>query len=196
MTALYIILGILILAVIIAAALLFFDFSVIISIEGKKIKILLKTLGIKFAVPLDKNEKKRRKNEKSEKHEKEETQEKSEDGIMKRFLDLRNNFMRQKNAVTLALVYLRKKIKIEEFGAAGEFGTGNAASTGIAYGTVTAFINTVFGFLGQYFSLKKPPALNVSMNYNKPVFNIRFMFMITAKPYHLLKAFMIYRKNI
>ena len=190
LTVLYIVLGILIFLIIAVLLLLFFDFSVILSTEGKKIKVFIKVLGIKFSVPLSKKEKKN-----VEKFA-EESAEAEEETVMKRFFDMRNNFSRQKKALELALIYMKKRIIIDELGAVGEFGTGSAASSGIAYGTVMGFVNGVFGFLGQYFSLKKPPDIRLGINYDKPVFDIRFMFMVRTKPWYLLRAFLIYRNNI
>jgi len=189
MLALYIILGILLILLIAVSLLLFLKFSVILSTEGKNINIKIKILGIAFSIPLSKNEKAKEEKKEKPKVETEET-------VMEKFLNLRNNFTRQKNAIELAVIYLRKKIEIDDFGITGEFGTGNAASTGIAYGAVNAFINTVFGFLGQLFLIKKAPVTAVKLEYNKAVFNLKFAFMIKTKLWYLLKAFLIYKNNI
>lgn len=191
MTILLILLGILIFLILTAFLLLFSTFSVILSTEGKSINIKIKVLGIGFSVPLSKKEKKTKK----KKEEKEKNVTETEESVMKKFFDLRNNFNRSKKAIELVLIYLRKRIEISDFGVMGEFGTGNAAATGMAYGAVNAFANTVLGFLGQYFSIKKPPVTAVKLNYEKAVFNMKFAFMVKTKLWYLLKAFFIYRNN-
>lgn len=190
MLALYIILGILLFLFILLALLLFLDFSVILSTDGKIISVKIKILGITIKIPLSPKEKQK------EKPKKETKKPETEETVMQKFLNLRNNFARQKNAIELAVIYLRKRINIEDFGITGEFGTGNAASTGIAYGAVSAFVNTVFGFLGQFFVIKKPPVTALELSYDKAVFNLKFAFMIKTKLWHLLKAFLIYKNNI
>ena len=187
MTALYIILAILLFLILIISAILFSDFSVILTTEGKKVNLKLKTLGISFAIPLDKPKK--------AKEPKTEKLTEDENGIMEKLLNMRNNFTRKKKAIELVLIYLRKRIEITKFGVLGEVGTGNAATTGIVYGTVSAFVNSVFGFLGQYFSLKNPPDVGLKLNYDKAVLKVKFAFMIKTKPWYLIKAFLIYYNN-
>lgn len=187
MTALYIISGILLLLILLISAILFSDFSVILTTEGKKVRLTLKTLGYSFDVPLEKEKKKKPK--------KEEQQPKDENGVMEKLLNMRNNFTRKKKAIELVIIYLRKRIEIAKFGVMGEIGTGNAATTGMVYGTLNAFVNGVFGFLGQYFSLKNAPDVKIGLNYDKAVLNLKFAFMVKTKPWYLLKALLIYRNN-
>ena len=168
---------------------LFLKFSVILSTEGKTINIKIRILGISFAIPISKKEKPKKEKKKEDK--KPET----EQTVMEKFLNLRNSFSRQKKAIELAIIYLRKKIELKDFGITGEFGTGNAATTGIAYGAVSAFVNTVFGFLGQLLLIKKAPAIAVRLNYDKAVFSLKFAFMIRTTLWYLLKAFLIYKNN-
>ena len=119
----------------------------------------------------------------------------TEQTVMEKFLNLRNNFSRQKKAIELALIYFKNKIELKDFGITGEFGTGNAATTGMAYGAVSAFVNTVFGFLGQLFLIKKAPHIAVRLSYDKAAFSLRFAFMLRTTLWYLLKAFFIYKNN-
>lgn len=192
MTVLYVFLAILLILILLSLILLFSEFTVIMSTEGKNISVRLEALGLSFKLPLDKKTEKKAKKTKKE----EPTKNENEESVMKKLMDMRNNFTRSKKALELAIIYLKNKIKLCELGVMGEFGTGNAAATGIAYGAFNAFVNTVFGFLGQFFSIKNPPETAVKLEYNKAVFNIKFAFMVKTKPFYLLKAFLIYKDNI
>ena len=156
MIVLYIILAIL--AVLIAGLgfFLFTKLTVILSVGNEGLVINICKLGIKYKIPLkkDKNKPKKEKNKNEEKLS-------SEDCVMKRFFDIRNNFMRQKNAISEALSYLKGKISLDGVGVIGKFGTGNPVSGGMAYGSIHAFVNTVTAFSAQFFKVEKPPAVDV-----------------------------------
>jgi hypothetical protein len=165
---------------------LILDFSVILSYNEKSFIIKIKALGFTIKIPKIKDKKAKQKKEK-----KIETQ----DTVMKKFLDLRNEFTRKKNALSLTLSYLKGKIKIYETGIAGKFGLGNAAATGIAYGSLHAFLGVFTGFLGNLLQLEKLPSVNIDLDYDKIVFDIQFLAVIKIKPYHLLNAAIIFYKN-
>ena len=191
MIVLYVILAIL--AVIIAGLgfILFTKLTVILSVGNEGLVINICKLGIKYKIPLKKdNDKNKRKKEKIKNEEKLS----SEDGIMKKFFDIRNNFMRQKNAISEALSYLKGKISLDGVGVIGKFGTGNPVSGGMAYGTIHAFVNTVTAFSAQFFSVEKPPSVDVKFFPDKAVLELTAAFLLKAKPVDILKALYKYKK--
>ena len=192
MAVLYTILIILAVVLTAFAILLFTKLRLIISVGNSGIYIKICKFGFDFTVPLDKM----KKNSQSTKSEDLKKLEKlsKEDGIMKKFLDMRNNFMRQKKAVSGALGYLKGKIFLNEVGFIGKFGTGNTITGGVAYGSVCAFVNTVAAFAGNFFVFEKPPVINVDFMPQEAVFEIKSAFLIDAKPFHIIKAFLIYKK--
>ena len=182
------ILGIILAIVLILLVLfLFLKFSVIISIKKGNLELWIKVLGLKLKIPLD-----GKKNEEAEKP-------KDENSVMKSFMDVRNTFNRMRIAATAALSYLRYKIELDDIGILGDFGTGDAATTAIAYGSVQAFTASVTSLVGQYFELKKPATVKVDLNFLEFVFEIGFHALIKARPIHLLigalKFFTTLKKN-
>jgi len=161
---------------------LFLKFSVILSIKKGDLEVRVRVLGLKFKIPLEKKVK--------------ETEEaaKDENSVMKKFMDLRNDFHRIKEAIKAALTYLRYKIELYDMGILGDFGTGNAATTGVAYGSVQAFLSAISSLIGQYFELKRPIRVNVDLNFSDPVFNISFHAIVKARPIHLLIGVMKFLK--
>ena len=190
MVALKITLSIIILLIILILLLLFSNFLVILSVSKKNLTVKIKILGIKFTIPLDEKPKKSEKKPK-----KESEKEDDETSIMKRFSEFRNEYNRQKSAIIKALAYLKNKITIYETGLYGQFGTGNAASTGMAYGGVHIFFGTIAALLAQYFVFPKPINVNVEAIFDKAVFEIEFKAVIKSKIYYLLRAVLIYLKN-
>ena len=156
---------------------LFLKFSVILSIKKGNLEVKIRVLGIKFKISLS---------EKKKKDEKEAP--KDENSVMEKFMDLRNNFNRTKDAIKETLSYLRYKMELCEAGILGDFGTGNAATTGIAYGSVQALVAGISSLIGQYFELKKPVRINIDLNFSEPVFNMSFHAIVKARPIHILTA--------
>lgn len=189
MIALYIILAIFSVLIAGLGFILFTKLTVILSVGSEGLIINICKFGIKYKIPLKKDKNK-------EKKEKTDVEKKlsSEDGIMKKFFDIRNNFMRQKNAISEALSYLKGKISLDEIGIIGKFGTGNPVSGGMAYGSIHAFVNTVTAFSAQFFSVKKPPSVNVKFFPDKAVFEMTAAFLLKAKPIDILKALYKYKK--
>ncbi len=194
MAVLYTILIILAVILTVAGIFLFTSLRLIISVGNGGVFIKICKFGFSFTVPLDKI----KKNKAAKKPEDVKNAKKmnSEDGIMKKFFDMRNNFMRQKKALSEMLAYLKGKIFLKETGFIGKFGTGNPITGGVAYGSVCAFVNTVAAFSGNFFVFEKPPVINVDFKPQEAVFEIKCAFLIDAKPFYIVKAFLIYKKIV
>ncbi len=192
MAVLYIILIILAVLLIFSGILLFTKLRLIVSIGDGGVFIKLSKFGFSFTLSPDKLNK----NQENKKPEDTKNAQKlnKEDGVMKKFFDMRNNFMRQKKAFGAVLSYLRGKIILNEAGIIGKFGTGSPMTGGIAYGTVCGFVNAVSAFLGNFFVLEKAPVINVDFLPEEAVIEIKTAFLIDARPYDVLKAFFIYKK--
>ncbi len=187
MAVLYVILALLAILVIAAVVLLYTKMRLIISVGSGGLYIKVCKFGFSYTVPLDKTDKADKKEEKKEAIS-------NEDSIMKRFLDMRNNFMRQKKAVSVALSYLRGRIYLNEVGIIGKFGTGNPVTGGIAYGSVCGFVNTVIAFSGQFFVVEKPPVIDVKFKAQESVIEIKAAFLVDAKLIDIIKALLKYKK--
>ena len=164
---------------------LFLKFSVILSIKNGALELRIKVFGIKLKISLPVDKKQGEKKEKP----------RDENSVMKKFMDFRNEFNRKKSAISNALGYLRYKIEIHDVCILGDFGTGNAATTGIAYGSVQMLAGGISSLIGQYFTLEKPLKMNVALNFEKPVFEMSFHASITARPVHLLVGGLKFLKN-
>jgi hypothetical protein len=179
MILLYLIIFIVFLAVLI----LIFDFTVILTYEDNSFRIKIRVLGIVLKIPIAKREEKQKKKDETE------------NSIMKKFLEARNGFNRKKEALSLALEFLKGKVIIYETGITGEFGLGNAAATGIAYGSIHAFVGTIIGFLAIYHKIEKSPSINIDLNYDKFIFKLNFSLVLKLKILNLIKAIIIFNKN-
>jgi len=193
LAVLYTLLILLTVFLVVAGVFVFTKLRLIISVGNNGLMLKLVKFGFSFTIPLDRI-KKKSKNIKPEDEEKIKQLNK-EDSIMKKFFDMRNNFMRQKKALTEVFSYLKGKIFLHEIGIIGKFGTGSPASGGMAYGTVCSFINGVTAFFANFFVLEKSPVINVEFKPQEAIIEIKAAFLIDAKPYSIIKAFIIY-KNI
>ena len=189
MTAVYILITVIALILILCAVLFFTKLTLIITIDKKGLGVKIKKFNFGFTFGLNKKKEDKVVREIEKKVD-------NEDKIMKKFFDIRNTFMRQKNAISASLSYMRGKIDLNEIALYGYFGTGNPMTGGIAYGTVYAFFNTVTAFLANYFVIKSQPHLNLKLKEHQCICDLIGAFMIKAKPYDVLKAIVIYKKTL
>lgn len=189
MTAVYILITVIVLILLLGAVLLFTKLTLIITVDKKGLGVKIKKFNIGFTLDLNKKKDEKKVKDIAKKAD-------TEDKIMKKFFDIRNNFMRQKNAICAGLSYMRGKIDLSEIALFGYFGTGNPMTGGIAYGTVYAFFNTVTAFLGNCLVVKNQPHLDIKLKENKCICDLSGAFMIKAKPYDVLKAILIYKKTL
>ncbi len=193
-TFLIVLLGILGAILVLLVFFLFCPLSVLLSVGEKEMLVKLKVLGIRIRIPLHKNQDKDKpKKEKKPKQ----TEDKSEnhDSVMKKFLEMRNTFARIREALGKTLSYLSRKIHIPQMCVLGTFGLGDAALTGMTYGTVEAFTGVVTGFLQHYFVFEKPVYYKLDMDYDNVVFQLQFAMEVKTKPWYLLRGALIFYKH-
>lgn len=189
MVALYIVLALLLIFVLFFAVMLFTKLTLVITINKKGLGIKIKKFNIGFNFKINTKKDPKEVKEKAKKMD-------DESKVMKKFLDTKNNFMRQKSSIGVALSYMKGKVDLCEVALYGYFGTGNPMSGGIVVGTVYAFLNTVVGFLGNFFNIETQPHINVKLKEKQSICDLNGAFMVKAKPYCVLKALYIYKKSL
>lgn len=195
MIALYIILTLIFLFLLLCAILVFTKLTIVVTVDKKGLNIKLQKFKLSFTVKIGKG-KKEEKSGKKKQSEEEKEKEKSEKKAFYKLHNIKNNFIRQKNALSKSLSYLKGRIVLSDISLFGYFGTGNPVSGGIVCGTVYAFFNTVLGFLGNFFNIPSSPHVNVKLKENQAVCDLSGAFLIKAKPYDVIKAIIIYKKTL
>ena len=86
------------------------------------------------------------------------------------------------------LRHIRRTFAIKRLDLALDYGTGDAAVTGISSGALWTLISGVSAYVGRYLSIKDILNIAVKLNYTEKVFNYKINFVFTAKVYHLLQT--------
>lgn len=103
------------------------------------------------------------------------------------------NFFRRllddKNDDILGILHhISRTFSIKRFDLALDYGTGDAAATGITSGVLWALISGVSAFVGRYVNIKEIFNVAVKLNYTDKVFDYKINFTFTARVYHLIQT--------
>ena len=86
------------------------------------------------------------------------------------------------------LRHIRRTFGMKRLDIALDYGTGDAAATGITSGALWALISGVSAFVGRYINIKDILNIAVKLNYTEKVFGYKINFVFTARVYHLLQT--------
>lgn len=86
------------------------------------------------------------------------------------------------------LRHIRRTFGVKRLDVALDYGTGDAAATGITSGALWALISGTAAFVGRYINIKDILNIAVKLNYTEKVFNYKINFVFTARVYHLLQT--------
>lgn len=86
------------------------------------------------------------------------------------------------------LRHIRRTFGMKRLDIALDYGTGDAAATGITSGALWALISSISAFVGRYINIKDILNVAVKLNYTQRVFNYKINFVFTARVYHLLQT--------
>lgn len=102
--------------------------------------------------------------------------------MLRRMLDDKND------DILGILRHIRRTFAIKRLDIALDYGTGDAAVTGITSGALWALISGISAFVGRYINIKDILNIAVKLNYTERVFNYKINFVFTARVYHLLQT--------
>ena len=86
------------------------------------------------------------------------------------------------------LRHIRRTFGMKRLDVSIDYGTGDAAVTGITSGALWALISSVSAYVGRYINIKNILNIAVKLNYTERVLNYKINFVFTARVYHLLKT--------
>ena len=81
-----------------------------------------------------------------------------------------------------------KKVHVSKFDWSTQFGTGDAASTGILTGIAWAIKGVTLGLFSKYFTVTDHPIIGVTPHFNKEVFQTRFQCIFRFRIGHAIVA--------
>lgn len=81
-----------------------------------------------------------------------------------------------------------KKVQIKKISWKSAIGTGNAATTGVAAGSLWTFKGSVIGIISYYFSLQTKPELQITPVFNRAISHTHIKCMFHVKTGHAILA--------
>ena len=115
------------------------------------------------------------------------------DAIIRQLMDLFDDKMdwikdehrKLKNDLDILLRASEYDVVISDVRIRLNYGTGDAATTGMAYGVIWAVIGAVYGIGCEYFSISFPE-VEIEPNYNEPVFDGEISGIIAVRLVHII----------
>ena len=166
---------IILLIIAIISLLLYMRLILIISYEDK-LKIYIKFLGIKKALPNFEYKTKGKEKEK----------EKKKTVSISTGIDKFSDFINVYKTIFIKISrYLNKKITLEKFYLCLTFGTGDAAKTAIYTGGLWGFIYNLVGIMDTYIVVNKPE-ISITPVFNIEKFEIKFESIFSIRVVHIM----------
>lgn len=161
-------------------ALLFLKSKVEFIYDGKvlKLKIVNGFLKLKFNFPEQK--KKKRQDVKGKEKKDSNDPEKKVEGF-------KNKYNKNKNAIKMFLKLTRYKIHFQKLSITLEYGSGNAATTGILYGVIWGIVSSIYNTLNLYFNAEYPE-VNVTPDFHNKKFDIAVKGILRVRLVHIISA--------
>ncbi len=159
--------------------------SVIISYRDGKVSAVLKsflfriTLDEKFISRFGKK-KKQKTNDKKPKSE-----EKNVEGFFAKIKRLKKQYDEVKGLIDEILRYAGSRVEFSDIYIRSAFGTGDAATTGMAYGAAWALVGNVYGYLCKFVNVKFP-TVELLPDYNEKKFKIEAQGIIKIRIVHII----------
>ena len=169
---------------IVVVLLLFSEITVDIEYKDKKLTVLIKNgfLRIRLYPKTDKNTEK----------EKKDKNENSEKSYAERTIDgIKEKYEEYKKIIHLFLKSMRYRIKVKKLEMGLEYGTGNAATTGILYGVIWGLISGAYNTLSLFFNMEYPK-VEIVPDFQKSKFDFTFSGILRVRLVHIINALIAY----
>ncbi len=174
---------------------LFTDTKLILKYRDGNLAIIIKNTFLRIKINPQRLAEFRKKENKNDK--KDEATE--ENGIFKKIEELKSKYNKSKEMIEVFAECMKYKISFSEIHIYVQYGTGNAATTGMAYGAIWTLIGNVYSYLCRHFSITFPDVvLDADFN-GKPVFKADIEGIIKLKFVHIIiatiRSLKIYKKH-
>ena len=168
--------------------------KIMVSFKDSGLKITFKILFVKYTITQEKLDKKKgaseKKDKKKAKKSKEEQGAEEKKGFVEKMLHYLELYKMGKVILRRMLGYLRYKIDIDGTSIAVSYGTGDAATTGIAYGLIFGAGSILYNILYCYFNVEYPN-LDVAPDFTAKKFDIEFESIIKVRAAHIINVFFV-----
>lgn len=159
--------------------LLFAETKAEIKYKDKKLDIILRTGFLRLKLS-PKTDKKKLKAEKKEEQEEASEAERTIGSIKEKYKEY-------KEIIHVFLKAMRYRVKINKLEIGLEYGTGNAATTGMLYGVIWGLITGAYNLLTVFFNMEFPKA-EISPDFQKSKFDFTFNGILRVRLVHIINA--------
>ncbi len=109
------------------------------------------------------------------------------DGIKNVIDEYKEEWQEKITLIKKLLGDMRYKIEIEQLKLIVDFGTGNPAHTGMAYGSMWNLLGFIYPILSFYFKISAP-VIDITPDFYEKRLDIEFRSIIKVRPRHIIKA--------
>ncbi len=186
-------------------ALLFYNrVKIIIEYRNGKLKIIFKSLFLKFTIDekrlnklsSDSNQKNGKKTKKTENSEK--SGELTAESFLEKVESFRKTLLLVREVIVTVFGYAGDKVEFVDIMIKSRFGTGDAGKTGMICGAFWTLMGNAYAFLCRFFRLDFPD-VQLEPDFEKKVFEIETRGIIKIRPVHIITAairgFKVYDKH-
>lgn len=171
--------------------LLFAKMKIIIEYRNGKPKVVFKSLFFRYTVDDRKFKRLSEKMDSPQKHNgapvNEEKSHETVEGFMKKIEKIRKRIVQIKDIVAEVCRYLGPRISFEDIWVKSEFGTGDAAKTGIICGAIWSLTGNVYAFLCRFWNIEFPD-IQLNPVFERKCFEIEAHGIIKIRPVHIITA--------
>ncbi len=120
------------------------------------------------------------------------------EGFFQKLRRLKKAYSVYKAAAEIFLKELRGKVRLSDIRAELNFGTGNAASTGMLYGVFWGMYGALYAYIRKFLNFERPK-LKINADFKQKIFVAEACGIITVRPVHIIfaaaKAYSAYKRE-
>lgn len=188
----WIILALVLLAIV---SILFLETKLIIEYRDKKFMLKIRNLFLRLTIDSERLSKMRGKG----KSEKQKTSKTEKKGILERIDSLKEKYNSVRDIVNIFARCLKGRVSMSKIDIYIKYGTGDACTTGMAYGAIWTLISNVYGFLCRHFFITFPDVKIDAQFDGSPMFEARCYGIIKLRFVHIiiaaLRSYKSYKKH-
>ncbi len=177
----WVILALVLLAI---AAVLFLETKLIIEYRDKKVMLKIRNLFLRLTIDSDKLSKMRGEKKTEEK----DTSKSEEKGIFERIAKLKEKYDSVRDIVNIFARCLKDRVSMSKIEIYIKYGTGDACTTGMAYGAIWTLISNIYSFLCRHFYITFPDVKIDAQFDGGPMFETRCYGIIKLRFVHIIIA--------
>lgn len=174
--------------------LLFHKLSIFVEYRNKKIKLVFKTSLFRYILDDERLKRLSKKDKKADAND----GKSEEDKFFGKVQKIKGKYTEAKEIIDTVLDCAGDRVEFSDIFIRAEFGTGDAASTGILYGAIWTLIGNVYAFLCRFFNIKFPE-VELVPDFNQKTFEIEAEGIIKIRIVHIITAamcgFKVYKKH-